>query len=568
MNRRRGGNSGRRHAMSESDRIRAAPPGRRPREPAFVGRPRCAPSPRASAPTVASRSARGRASRAARRRRGRCARGSTAGARSATCAARSRSGSPASRRRRRRRPRRRPTSRRSCATRRRGSTLLEARIAESQSQQAALEALYRDLAPSRDEIALSEIEQVLLVASQQLQLAGNVPSALTALQLADAKLQRLDRPQFLPLRRALASDMDQLKAMPFVDVTGLEPQARPGDGAVAPTLPLAMDERLPPPAAAGACRAADVPAWQRSSPTLWARHAAARAHRDRPTGRRRRCSRRRSSTSCARTCGCGCCPRASRCSTATTRASRPTSRPRRACWIGQYFDTRTKSVQTVQATLKQLAATPLRRRDAGPRAQPRSAARAARSRRSARRGPTGRAAPGPPADGARPPCASCSGSCCSPPRQSPSRSRDPKLVGGYALFVAPPYRIELSLNLFLLLVDRAVYALGYALVRLAPGVDAPAGRSAGVSPPAAAGDAGAREARCRGRRAARRPLRQGATVRRGSARDPAVVGTVGAGRRARGDRDARLRRRGEARSTGQTAQTRASPCRGSCSKRR
>ena len=70
--------------------------------------------------------------------------------------------------------RRRRSSQPICATRRRRSTLLETRIAESQAQQAALEALYRDLAPSRDEIALSEIEQVLLVANQQLQLAGNV----------------------------------------------------------------------------------------------------------------------------------------------------------------------------------------------------------------------------------------------------------------------------------------------------------------------------------------------------------------------------------------------------------
>ena len=62
---------------------------------------------------------------------------------------------------------------------------------------------------------------MLLLAGQQLQLAGNVPSALAALQLADAKLQRLDRPQFVPLRRALARDMDRLKAVPFVDVAGL-----------------------------------------------------------------------------------------------------------------------------------------------------------------------------------------------------------------------------------------------------------------------------------------------------------------------------------------------------------
>src|SRR5439155_20426221 len=82
--------------------------------------------------------------------------------------------------------------------------LLENRLAESQTQQAALDALYRELAPSRDEWALTEVEQVLLLASQQLQLAGNVSAALAALQLADAKLQRLIRPQFVPLRRALA----------------------------------------------------------------------------------------------------------------------------------------------------------------------------------------------------------------------------------------------------------------------------------------------------------------------------------------------------------------------------
>ena len=123
-------------------------------------------------------------------------------------------------------------------------TLLESRLAESQTQQAALEALYRELAPSRDEWALTEIEQILLLASQQLQFAGNVPSALAALQLADAKLQRLDRPQFLPLRRALARDMDRLKAVPFVDVPGVSLRLDQAIAAV-DTLPLALEERVP-----------------------------------------------------------------------------------------------------------------------------------------------------------------------------------------------------------------------------------------------------------------------------------------------------------------------------------
>ncbi|MEP6942980.1 MAG: uroporphyrinogen-III C-methyltransferase [Betaproteobacteria bacterium] len=145
--------------------------------------------------------------------------------------------------------------------------LLENRLAESQTQQAALEALYRELAPSRDEWALTEIEQVLLLASQQLQLAGNVSSALAALQLADAKLQRLDRPQFTPLRRALQRDMDRLKAVPFVDVTGLSLRI---DQAIATIdmLPLALEERLP--AAPSTPPPVNEAAWRRFVREVWA----------------------------------------------------------------------------------------------------------------------------------------------------------------------------------------------------------------------------------------------------------------------------------------------------------
>ena len=46
---------------------------------------------------------------------------------------------------------------------------LETRYAEAQNQRAALEALYNDLSVSRDETALAEVEQLLLIAEQQLQ---------------------------------------------------------------------------------------------------------------------------------------------------------------------------------------------------------------------------------------------------------------------------------------------------------------------------------------------------------------------------------------------------------------
>jgi uroporphyrin-3 C-methyltransferase len=145
--------------------------------------------------------------------------------------------------------------------------LLENRLAESQSQQAALEALYRELAPSRDEWALTEVEQVLLLASQQLQIARNVSGALAALQLADAKLQRLDRPQFVPLRRALARDMDRLKAVPYVDVPGLSLRLDQAIAAV-DTLPLALEERVPAPPREAPPK--DEPGWRRFMRDVWA----------------------------------------------------------------------------------------------------------------------------------------------------------------------------------------------------------------------------------------------------------------------------------------------------------
>jgi len=119
---------------------------------------------------------------------------------------------------------------------------LEARIAESQSQQLALEALYQDLSRNRDEWQLAEIEQVLAIASQQLQLARNVRAALLALQLAEARLARADRPQFAPIRRAIARDIERLKAAPAIDFPAMAMRL---DNLVAAvdSLPLAFEER-------------------------------------------------------------------------------------------------------------------------------------------------------------------------------------------------------------------------------------------------------------------------------------------------------------------------------------
>lgn len=119
---------------------------------------------------------------------------------------------------------------------------LEARLAEIQSQQMALETIYQELSRVREDRLLAEIEQDVAIAAQQLQLAGNVEAALIALRGAEARLARSAQPQFLPLRTLIARDIERLKALPGADVSGI---ALKLDGILnaAGILPLAYEQR-------------------------------------------------------------------------------------------------------------------------------------------------------------------------------------------------------------------------------------------------------------------------------------------------------------------------------------
>ncbi|HJV82925.1 uroporphyrinogen-III C-methyltransferase [Noviherbaspirillum sp.] len=120
--------------------------------------------------------------------------------------------------------------------------VLESKQTEAQSQQLALEQLYQELSKNRDDWALAEIEQVLSTASQQLQLAGNVQGAIIALQNADSRLSRSDKPQFIMIRRAIAKDLERLKALPTVDLTGIALRLDSVIGQI-DNMPLLSDEK-------------------------------------------------------------------------------------------------------------------------------------------------------------------------------------------------------------------------------------------------------------------------------------------------------------------------------------
>ncbi|MFL6641201.1 MAG: fused uroporphyrinogen-III synthase HemD/membrane protein HemX [Paraburkholderia graminis] len=98
---------------------------------------------------------------------------------------------------------------------------LEGKLADAQAGQQALQQQYADLARNRDDWTLAEVGQMLSAASQQLQLTGNTQLALFALQSADTRLAASDSTQAVAVRKAIAQDIDKLKAAPSTDLTGL-----------------------------------------------------------------------------------------------------------------------------------------------------------------------------------------------------------------------------------------------------------------------------------------------------------------------------------------------------------
>lgn len=144
------------------------------------------------------------------------------------------------------------------------AAVVEARLAEVQGQREALEQLYSDLSRGRDEVVLVEVERLITLAAQELQISGNVSTALAALQTADARLARSDSARFVPLRRVLARDIEKLKAAPTLDTTGMALKLDQLAHAVE-TWPLLSDAKPAPSAPTKQVPAAAPP----SPPARW-----------------------------------------------------------------------------------------------------------------------------------------------------------------------------------------------------------------------------------------------------------------------------------------------------------
>lgn len=94
----------------------------------------------------------------------------------------------------------------------------ETRISEVSLQRTQLEELMQSLSRSRDENLVVDVESALRLAQQQAQLTGSAEPLLAALRSADQRLGRAAQPRLNPLQRAIARDMDRIKAATLTDV--------------------------------------------------------------------------------------------------------------------------------------------------------------------------------------------------------------------------------------------------------------------------------------------------------------------------------------------------------------
>lgn len=144
-------------------------------------------------------------------------------------------------------------------------------LQEKQEQIAdSVDTLYREQKRVNVDWAVAEIEHLLVIAEHSLSLSRDLETALAALGAADDRLRNLGEPGLLEVRKQLQSDMNNLKSVDDVDISGLSLYLADLAGRVE-RLPL--QEREEPEQEAIARREApqdeSAPAWKRLLSGIW-----------------------------------------------------------------------------------------------------------------------------------------------------------------------------------------------------------------------------------------------------------------------------------------------------------
>lgn len=155
---------------------------------------------------------------------------------------------------------------------------LEAQAQESKTRYNDLQQAWETFSGgATDEILANDVERLLVLANQELRLAGNVNNAIVALESAQARLAQAGRPRFANLQQSINGDIERLRAVDTVDIPA---QTARIDRLVAlvskaPLLipdaaaPGASNDTLPKPAKAPAQPSAADPREQLAADAAW-----------------------------------------------------------------------------------------------------------------------------------------------------------------------------------------------------------------------------------------------------------------------------------------------------------
>lgn len=97
----------------------------------------------------------------------------------------------------------------------------EIRLSEVSLQRSQLEELMLSVSRSRDDSLVQDLESAIRLAVQQSQLTGSAQPLISALQGAEQRIERAAQPRLNPVQRAIARDVERLRAASAVDTPAL-----------------------------------------------------------------------------------------------------------------------------------------------------------------------------------------------------------------------------------------------------------------------------------------------------------------------------------------------------------
>lgn len=95
--------------------------------------------------------------------------------------------------------------------------VLESRLNETVMQRAQLDELVHGLTRARDDALVLELESLLRIARQRADLSGSTQPLLSALRVAEQRLQRVNQARLAPVQRAVVADLARIQATPGID---------------------------------------------------------------------------------------------------------------------------------------------------------------------------------------------------------------------------------------------------------------------------------------------------------------------------------------------------------------